>query len=133
MVKDLLYKELAYKLQGIIFEVYKILGSGFKESVYQNALEEEFVKQNCLYKREPTLTIKYKGKLVGYYRPDFVIDDKIIIELKAVPIMPKYFETQLYYYLKATSYKLGLLVNFGADGKVDIRRRIYDLVRKEKF
>lgn len=130
MTKDLLYKELVYKLQGIIFEVYKTLGSGFKESIYQNALEEEFINQHFLYKREPTLKIRYKEKLVGYYKPDFIIDDKIIIELKAVPIMPKYFETQLYYYLKATNYKLGLLVNFGSDGKVDIRRRIYDLARK---
>lgn len=127
--KDLLYKELVYKLQGIIFEVYKTLGPGFKESIYQNALEEEFVKNKISYKREPSLKISYKGKTVGYYQPDYIVEGSVIMEIKAVPETASYFETQLFYYLKATNYKLGLLVNFGTDGKVDIRRRIYDTAR----
>ncbi len=64
------------------------------------------------------------------FRPDFIIEDKIILEIKAIPQMPSVFETQLFYYLKATNYKLGLLANFGCDGGVDIKRRIYDTARK---
>lgn len=132
MVKDLLYKDLAYKTQGVLFEVYKTLGFGFKELIYQNALELELDRQEIDFKREPFLRIKYRGKEVGSYRPDFVIKNRIVLEIKAVPEMPAYFETQLYYYLKATNYKLGLLVNFGSDGGFDIRRRIYDLARKSR-
>jgi len=132
MKEDLLYKDLVYKIQGILFEIYKTLGPGFKEIVYQNAIEEEFKRQKILFSKEPSLKIAYKEKIVGFYKPDFIVDGKIILEIKAVPEMPTYFETQLFYYLKATDYKLGLLVNFGCDGGVDIRRRIYDLVRKIK-
>jgi len=132
MVKDLLYKDLAYKVQGAIFEVYKTLGSGFKESIYQNALEEELVKQNILFQKEVPLKISYKGKNVGFYRPDFIVENKVILEIKAIPEMPKYFEAQLFNYLKATDYKLGLLVNFGAEEKVDIRRRVYESARFKK-
>lgn len=131
MVEELLYKDLVYKIQGAIFEVYKTLGPGFKESVYQKALIEEFKNQQIPFEKEKSLKISYREKEVGFYKPDFVIDDKIILEIKAVPEMSVYFETQLYYYLKATDYKLGLLANFGCDGGVDIRRRIYDKVRKK--
>ncbi len=124
MAKKLLYKELVHKVQGVLFEVYKNLGSVFKESIYQNAIEDELVRQKITCKREPSLKIKYKEKTVGIYRPDFVIDEKVLLEIKAVPEMPKYFETQLFNYLKATVYKLGLLANFGSSGKLDIRRRI---------
>lgn len=133
MVKnDLLYKDLVYKVQGALFEIYKTLGPGFKESIYQNAIEEELRTQKIDFRREHSLKIEYKSKEVGFYRPDFIIDEKIILEIKAVPETLMYFETQLYYYLKATNYKLGLLVNFGSDGGVDIRRRIYDLVRDRR-
>lgn len=124
MVRNLLYKDLVYKIQGILFEVYKTLGSGFKESIYQNAIEEELIKQKISYKREPSLKINYKDKVVGLYRPDFIIDEKVLLEIKAVPEVLVYFEIQLFNYLKATKYKLGLLVNFGCDGGVDIRRKI---------
>lgn len=124
MVRNLLYKDLVYKIQGILFEVYKALGSGFKESIYQNAIEEELIKQKISYKREPSLKINYKDKVVGLYRPDFIIDEKVLLEIKAVPEVLVYFEIQLFNYLKATKYKLGLLVNFGCDGGVDIRRKI---------
>ena len=128
MVKNLLYKDLVYRIQGALFEVYKTLGPGFKESIYQNAIEEELIRQKISYKREPSLKIKYKNKKVGIYRPDFVVDEKVLLEIKAVPEMTSYFETQLFNYLKATKYKLGLLVNFGCDRRADIRRRI--LTRK---
>ena len=129
--KDLLYKNLAFKLQGVIFEIYKTLGPGFKELIYQNAIEEELKKQKISFLREPSLKIKYKGKTIGLYRPDYIVENKILLEIKAVPQTANYFETQLFYYLKATDYKLGLLVNFGTDGGVDIKRRIYDKIRRK--
>ena len=127
--KSLLYKELVYQLQGIFFEIYKSVGPGFKELIYQNAIEEELKENNINYKGEPTIKVKYKNKLLGYYKPDFIVDEKVIIEVKSVPEMPMYFENQLFSYLKASNYLLGLLVNFGSVGKVDIRRRIYESVR----
>ncbi|MBU1784628.1 MAG: GxxExxY protein, partial [Candidatus Omnitrophica bacterium] len=107
-----------------IFEVYNVLGPGFKETVYHNSLREEFDKKKLKYSEKKRITIIYKDKQVGTYEPDFIVEDKIIIELKAVDIMPKVFEKQLYSYLKATKYRIGILVNFSSD-KLDIRRRIY--------
>lgn len=100
------------------------MGFGHKENVYQKSLEEEFDQQKLKYKSEVNLTVFYKDKKVGYYRPDFIIDDSIIIELKSVEFMPKTFKTQLIYYLKSTKFKLGLLINFGAP-KLQIKRLIW--------
>lgn len=120
----LLYKELSYDLQGALFEVWKELGPAYKELVYGKALASELETRKISFETEKSISIIYKGTLVGIYRPDFVIDNKVLLEIKAVPEMPKYMETQLYYYLKATDYKIGYLVNFGGE-KLDIRRRIY--------
>lgn len=123
-VEKFLYEELSYKLRGCVFSVYNTLGFGHKESVYQKALADELAKMKLNFEREKTIPITYNGKQVGVYRPDFVIDNKIIVEIKAVEFMPKSYETQLVYYLKGTNYKLGFLINFGGT-KLDIRRRIY--------
>ncbi|MBN2119932.1 MAG: GxxExxY protein [Candidatus Omnitrophica bacterium] len=126
--KNLLYKDLSYDIVGCFFEVYNELGPGFKESVYRKALTIEFALKNITHEEERRIPIKYKNKTAGYYTPDFIIDKKIIIEIKAVEIMPKFYETQLYNYLKGTNYKLGYIINFGAT-KIDIRRRILDKKR----
>ena len=123
-VSDFLYEDASYKLRGCVFNVYNTLGFGHKESVYQKALTDEFSKANIKFEREKTIPITYNGRQVGTYRPDFVIENTIILEIKAVEFMPKSYETQLVYYLKGTNYKLGFLVNFGA-AKLDIRRRVY--------
>ena len=75
------------------------------------------------------LPIKYAEIVIGTYQPDFIIEDKIIVEIKSVLQFPKVFEKQLYYYLRGTNYKLGYLVNFGAE-KIQIKRRIYETVRE---
>ena len=75
------------------------------------------------FKREINIKVRYKGEAVGNYRPDFIIDDKIVIEVKAVEWMVKSFETQLLNYLKSTGFELGILVNFGAP-KLYIKRLI---------
>tara|TARA_B100000315_G_C14514119_1_gene558396 strand:+ start:984 stop:1358 length:375 start_codon:yes stop_codon:yes gene_type:complete len=115
---------LTYKIRGVIFKVYNVLGPGFKEAVYHNSLLEEFSKQDIKYKNKERIKIYYNDKQVGVYEPDFIVEDKVIIEIKAVDIMPDVFERQLYSYLKATKYKIGILINFGSE-KLDIRRRVY--------
>ena len=121
--KVIVYKELSYKIVGCLYEVYNALGPGHKEDIYQKSLAVEFSRKHINYITQKRLAIEYQGEKVGVYEPDFIIEDKIIVEIKSVLTMPKVFEKQLYYYLKASSYKLGYLVNFGAD-RIDIRRRV---------
>lgn len=121
---ELIYADITYKVRGAIFEVYNTLGFGHKEQIYQKALEEEFNKRNISYKKEKNLDVNYKGKTVGNYRPDFVVEEKIIIELKAVEFVPKSYEEQLIHYLKTTGFKVGLLVNFGQP-KIFIKRLVW--------
>ena len=123
-VNDFLYEDLSYKIRGCAFKVYNALGFGHKENIYQKALASEFSKAGINFEKEKALSVLYDGKKVGTYKPDFVTEDKIIIELKAVPLMPKNYAAQLTYYLKGTNYKLGFLINFGSE-KLDIRRRIW--------
>ena len=122
--KKLIYADLTYRLRGAVFAVYNTLGSGHKEQVYQKALAKEMTELQIPYQREVSLNVSYKGEPVGNYRPDFVVDDKVIIELKAVEFMPKVYETQLVHYLKTTGFQLGLLVNFGAP-KLQIKRLVW--------
>ena len=123
-VNNFLYEDLSYKIRGCVFRVYNILGFGHKENVYQKALAAEFKKIGINFEIEKVLPVLYDGKKVGIYKPDLIVDDKIIIELKAVSFMPKNYETQLTYYLKGTNYKLGFLINFG-NKRLDIRRRVW--------
>jgi len=127
-MSKLKYEELSYKIRGAFFNVYNEIDPGFKESIYHNALSIEFQENKIPYQEKKHIPILYKGKRVGIYEPDFVIVDKIIVEIKAIPsIMPKIFDTQLYYYLKGSKYELGFLVNFGA-GKIEIKRRVFDSI-----
>lgn len=128
--KDFLYPELTYKIRGCIFAVWKELGPAFKESVYHKALEREFLKRKIPFENQKSVDIIYDGKKIGIYRPDFVIDDKILIELKVIPALTKLEEKQIWYYLKGTHYKLGLLVNFGGQ-RIQIKRWIYDKARQK--
>jgi GxxExxY protein len=109
----LLFEDLTYKIRGCVFKVYNTIGKGHKESVYKKALEEEFKKQGLIYKSEPKIDVTYEDKLVGVYRPDFIIEDKIILEIKVKDFLTNEDEFQIYSYLKATKYKLSLLINFG--------------------
>lgn len=120
----LLYPDITYKVRGCIFNVYNTLGYGHKEHVYQKALEKEFKDSKVPFKKEQNLNVFYKNERIGNYRPDFVVDNKIIIEIKAVEFMPKTFELQLIHYLKTTNFELGLLVNFGST-KLLIKRLIW--------
>ena len=123
-VNDFFYEGLSYKIRGCAFKVYNTLGFGHKENIYQEALEIEFKNSKINFDKEKALPVIYNGEKVGIYKPDFIIDNRIIIEIKAVPSMPKDYETQLTNYLKGTNYKLGFLINFG-NYKLDIRRRVW--------
>ena len=121
---DFLYSDYTYKVRGAIFNVYNELKYGHKEQVYQKALAAEFTEKGIPFKREADLSVLYKGEKVGNYRPDFLVYDKIIIELKAVEFIPEIYKKQLLQYLKSTGFQLGLLVNFGSP-KLYIQRFIY--------
>lgn len=120
----LLYPKLSYEIRGAIFTVYKTLGPYHKENIYSKALIIELEKRKIPFKQETPIDVIYQDKKVGVYRPDFLINDQIVIELKAAEFLPKNDERQLSYYLEGTGYRLGFLVNFGARNGVDIRRRI---------
>ena len=119
----IVYKEEAYKIMGAAFKVYNGLGHGFLEAVYQEALEIEFQKQGIPYEREKELKIQYDGiELKQTYKADFVCFGKIIVELKAVSALDDAHRSQVYNYLHATGFKLGLLYNFGCSDELEKER-----------
>lgn len=131
MNPDILYPELSYQVVGAILEVWKEFGPAFKESVYQKALMEEFARRRIPFESQKVIPICYRGIKVGSYVPDFLIDGKILIEIKCLPRLTFQENKQAWYYLKGTQYKLLLLVNFGGR-KLEIKRRIYDKARIRK-
>ncbi|MER3570478.1 MAG: hypothetical protein C4348_02685 [Patescibacteria group bacterium] len=124
----LVYEDLSYRIRGAVFNVYNKLGPGHKENVYKKALEEEMRKCGLFFETERKINIVYDGKKIGTYRPDFIVENKVILEIKALPFLGKIEEKQIWSYLKGSNYRLALLVNFGAS-QVQIKRIVYDLVR----
>lgn len=119
----IIYKEESYKVVGAAFKVYNALDHGFLEAVYQEALEIEFQRQGIPYGREKELKIQYEGvELKQTYKADFVCFGKIIVELKAVNALDDAHRSQVYNYLHATGYKLGLLLNFGNSDELEKER-----------
>ena len=107
--------ERTYRIIGCAMEVYKELGCGFLEAVYQEALGKEFADQVIPFKPQPIIQIAYKGKpLDKTYQPDFVCFNEVIVEIKAISGLSGTEEAQLINYLKATGLKVGLLINFGS-------------------
>lgn len=121
--KTILYKDLSYKIMEACFEVHNTLGPGFPESVYGSAAIRELRDRGFDTERRKIVEIFYKGERVGECRLDLVVDQKVILELKAVAELNKLFEAQLLSYLKATGMKLGILVNFGGL-KVEYKRLV---------
>ena len=119
---DLLYKSEVFDIQGAVFEVYRNLGAGFLENVYQEALEIELESRNIPFVSQSELKIRYKDEILKQsYRADIVCYDKIILELKAVKVLLPEHEAQLQNYLRATGMRLGLLINFCHIPKVEIK------------
>lgn len=126
---ELIYPDISYKIRGACFDLYKKLGNGHKEIIYQRGLDILLKQQGLETKREVRIPIMVEDHVVGTYTPDFIIDNIIFLELKAKPFLLKTDIQQFWHYLKATSYKLGFLINFGKPGRVEIIRRIYDKAR----
>ena len=117
----LIYPEECYAIRGAIFEVYHELGNGFREEVYQQCLERELAARGIPFDAKRELKIFYKGEPIEKtYIPDFVCYDKIIVEIKAVDVLSAEHRSQVMNYLKLTSFKLGLLVNFGSYPKAAV-------------
>jgi GxxExxY protein len=121
----LVHEEETYRILGACFEVYKEKGCGFLEAVYQECLEMEFSLQGVLFLPQAELELTYKGRpLKQKYKPDFIVFEKIILEIKAVTQLTDEHRAQVHNYLKATGHRVGLLVNFGHYPKVEHERII---------
>ena len=119
----LLHEDEAYAIRGACYEVYKTLGCGFLEAVYQEALALEFKARGIPFSEQVEIAIHYKGeKLQHTYRPDFICYDKVIVELKALSVLATEHEAQVLNCLKAPDSDLALLVNFGHYPGVEIKR-----------
>jgi len=119
----IVFPKESYKIVGAAFKVYNGLGHGFLESVYQEALEIEFLRQGIPFEREKELRITYDGiELKQTYKADFVCYDKIIVELKAVTELDDAHRSQVFNYLHATGFRLGLLFNFGCPDELEKER-----------
>ena len=121
--KELKHKELSEKIIAAAYNVHNELGYGFLEKVYRNALAIELEEAGVKCVVEVPLKVSYHNKIVGDYFADIIVDDKIIVEIKAVSKLEPVHEVQLVNYLKATGIEVGLLINFGQS--VEVKRRIF--------
>ncbi len=123
--EKVLYKEECYVIPGAVYEVYREMGCGFLEAVYQECLEKELTLRSVPFVPQKELRLFYKKEpLQQTYKPDFICYRKIIIEIKAVREIAPEHKAQIFDYLKATNMKLGLLVNFGHYPKATVERII---------
>ena len=112
-MEELIYKDECYKIVGLLYEVHKNLGKGFSEIVYKDALEFEFTENNIVYEREKEYSVKYKNSVLKHkFYADFVIEDKIILEVKTVDCFNNNHYNQCLNYLKIYTNRLAILVNF---------------------
>jgi GxxExxY protein len=126
--QDFKYKELTERIIKIFYKVYGKLGYGFLEKVYENAMMIEFNKEGITAIYQAPIKVLYEGEVVGEYYADILVENKIIIELKASSILVGENEAQLLNYLKASNIEVGLLINFGP--KPEVRRKAFDNTRK---
>lgn len=127
---ELLHKDLTDIILKTFYEVYNELGYGFLEKVYQNSLLIELRNKGLNVIPQKKIKVFYKGNEVGEYFADLIVEDKVVLELKAVEYIVEEFENQLLNYLKGTDCEVGLLLNFGK--KPEFRRRIYENKRKNR-
>ena len=121
--EKVLYPDEVFQIQGALFEVYRTMGAGFLEAVYQECLALEFGTRSVPFVAQRPLRLEYKGRVLRQsYTPDFICFDKIVVEIKALGALAPEHKAQLINYLKASGLRLGLLVNFGAPRGVQIVR-----------
>jgi GxxExxY protein len=125
MDRDILFKNECYEIVGACIEVYNEKGSGFLEAVYQECLGIEFLLRKVPYVAQPQLELAYKGRsLTQKYVPDYICHDQIIVELKVAKQLTDEHRAQVFNYLKATGFRLGVLINFGHYPKLEWERII---------
>lgn len=121
----LVFEKESYAIRGAVFEVYREMGNGFLEAVYQECMEIELRNREIPFISQKEIQLAYKGeKLKNTYIPDLICFDKIIVELKVVKEIRDEHKAQVINYLKVTNFKLGLLINFGSSPKVQIERLV---------
>jgi GxxExxY protein len=109
----LLHADLTYKIIGAAMEVHRILGPGFLEAVYEEALAHEFDLRSVAYERQKVFKVPYKAILAGPYRADFIVEEMVIVDTKAIKQLTEIDAAQIINYLKATHLRVGLVINFG--------------------
>jgi GxxExxY protein len=116
--RALLHGALTGEIIGVFFDVYNGLRWGFLEAVYAGALEIEFLDHGISYRREAKLDVRYKGRVAGIYRADFLVEERVVLELKASVAIGEPDKRQLLNYLRVTGMPLGLLLHFGPEPRV---------------
>jgi GxxExxY protein len=110
----MIHEELTRSIIGAAMEVHRLLGPGFLESVYEHALAAELTERQIQFQRQTPISVRYKQTEVGEYRADFLVDRKVILEIKATTALIEEHHAQVLHYLAATGLRLALLLNFGA-------------------
>lgn len=121
---QLLHKDITDKILGSAFEIQKTLGYGYLEKVYQKAMQVELKERGMTAELEIPIKVKYKGYLIGEYYADLLVEGKVLVELKVAKQYNPKDEAQLLNQLKATGYKVGMLINFGEE-KAQYKRMVY--------
>ncbi|MCB9433310.1 MAG: GxxExxY protein [Ardenticatenaceae bacterium] len=121
----MVYEELTQKIIGCAFKVHKVLGGGYLEKVYENALCLELAKQQLAAQQQVPLTVYYEGQSVGDFIADIVVESCVIVEIKAIRMLNQQHEAQVVNYLTTTGLEIGLLINFGSSS-VEIKRKYRD-------
>ena len=125
MDSKIIYKEESYAIIGACFNVYKEMGNGFLEAVYQECLEMELSEKKIPFETQKNLQLKYRDQILKQtYKPDFLCYNKIIVEIKALSKIMDEHRAQILNYLNGAGFKLGLLVNFGHHSKLEYERFI---------
>jgi GxxExxY protein len=127
----MLHEEITSDIINAFYKVYNTLGYGFLEKVYENALALELAERGHIVKQQLPIQVYYEGKAVGEYFADMLIDDKVLLELKAVESIAKEHEAQLLNYLKATKIEIGLLLNFGKEPH--FKRKIFSSQKESQI
>jgi GxxExxY protein len=120
------YSDLTEKIINAAYKVHNVLGFGFLEKVYQNALMIELKRMGLKVSSEMPIKVYYRNEIVGEYIADIFVEDKVILELKAIKDLAEIHEVQLVNYLKATGIEVGLLINFGHS--VQVKRKVFDKI-----
>ena len=126
--QEIKHKTYTEKIIKIFYKVYNKLGYGFLEKVYENAMMIEFEREGIPVASQFAIKVFYEDKIIGEYFTDILVDNKVIIEIKAARNLASENEAQLLNYLKATDIEVGLLLNFGP--KPEIKRKVFDNFRK---